>query len=133
MSLIAKATQRCLSDLNRIPEGAWLATFVFPPDYVGFQGHFPGNPVLPGVCMVEAALAMLAATGLGAVRLMQMVSAKWFAPVRPGETLTFRATFSNDETEGERKVRFRITRQEAKVAELSLIVTTTPDKTEAAS
>ena len=30
-----------------------------PPEFPYFQGHFHENPVLPGICMVEAGLALL--------------------------------------------------------------------------
>ena len=34
--------------------GEVAARFVFPEDFIGFQGHFPGRPLMPGVLIVEA-------------------------------------------------------------------------------
>lgn len=33
---------------------AGRAEFVFPADYAAFQGHFPGNPILPAVIQLAA-------------------------------------------------------------------------------
>ena len=55
-----------------------------------FQGHFPGNPIMPGVLQIEA-VAQLACVGLGyfrtrswQVRLAKVDHAKFHAPVLPG-------------------------------------------------
>ena len=66
-----------------------------------FQGHFPGNPVMPGVLIVEA---MAQACGIAAFALEKNVQDKWllFAgidkarfkrPVVPGDQLIFDAEY----------------------------------------
>lgn len=57
-----------------------------------FKGHFPGNPIMPGVLLQEALfqsgaalMAGIAGRGLGVVTRVQ--NAKFKNMVRPGETL----------------------------------------------
>lgn len=67
----------------------------FPPDAPFFRGHFPGDPVVPGVLLTEA-LAQTAGIAAGrpgaAYRLSAVKMMKFLEPVRPGETVQLSAT-----------------------------------------
>lgn len=39
-------------DIRQLERG-WLLTFSLNPNHAVFKGHFPGRPLLPGVCMVQ--------------------------------------------------------------------------------
>jgi 3-hydroxyacyl-[acyl-carrier-protein] dehydratase len=61
-----------------------------------FQGHFPGNPVFPGVLMIEgmaqtAGVLCIAATGSKptSVFFLTIDKAKFRKPVRPGDTIEY--------------------------------------------
>lgn len=60
-----------------------------------FQGHFPGNPIMPGVLIVEAMaqiagiLAFRSGAKGDAVYFMSIESAKFRKPVVPGDQLKF--------------------------------------------
>ncbi len=82
----------------REDESAECAT-TFAPDDPIFAGHFPGNPLVPGVIVTEAlaqTAGIAAASGypenarplflLSAIRAM-----KFFRAVRPGERIILRA------------------------------------------
>lgn len=63
-----------------------------------FNGHYPGFPILPGVCLVEcahrSALLTMPATGVrGASRLATVESARFLDPVYPDETVSFELTW----------------------------------------
>jgi len=71
----------------------YRASFHVPADHPSFAGHFPGQPLLPGVLLVsetiEAALAEPALRdALGAAP--RLASAKFLAPVRPDQTVEIR-------------------------------------------
>lgn len=54
-----------------------------PIDHPSLVGHFPGNPIVPGVLLLDAILARVEhATGRRAVRLQQV---KFLSVLRPGE------------------------------------------------
>jgi 3-hydroxyacyl-[acyl-carrier-protein] dehydratase len=61
-----------------------------------FQGHFPGNPVFPGVLMIEgmaqtAGVLCIAATGTqpASVFFLTIDKAKFRKAVRPGDTIEY--------------------------------------------
>jgi UDP-3-O-[3-hydroxymyristoyl] N-acetylglucosamine deacetylase/3-hydroxyacyl-[acyl-carrier-protein] dehydratase len=63
-----------------------------------FSGHFPGNPVMPGVLQLEAmaqaaGIVMLRRTGNGgkAAYFMSADKVKFRRPVRPGDQITVNA------------------------------------------
>jgi beta-hydroxyacyl-ACP dehydratase FabZ len=69
-----------------------------------FQGHFPGNPIMPGVLTIEAmaqvggilALKSLASSGEDyrkkGVYFLAIEKAKFRKPVVPGDQVTFKVT-----------------------------------------
>ncbi len=57
----------------------------FPPDHPAAQGHFPGNPIIPGaVLLSETLLAIEASLGVS-LAPGQIGSAKFLSPARPGD------------------------------------------------
>ena len=66
--------------------GGMTASFEFPPDFAGFAGHFPDNPVLPGIAQVMAVLHAMEPETPPSLRGIK--TCKFLRPVRPGERLT---------------------------------------------
>ena len=66
----------------------------FAPDHPAAQGHFPGNPIIPGaVVLGEALQAIETALGLN-LSPCQMKAAKFFSPTRPGDRVVIDFTRS---------------------------------------
>jgi len=64
---------------------------MFPPSHPAFDGHFPGNPILPAFLHVQIALDLLHEAGLPA-RLSRVESAKFVRAVRPEESIAIELT-----------------------------------------
>jgi 3-hydroxyacyl-[acyl-carrier-protein] dehydratase len=45
---------RFIDRLVSVDENRAVGEYTFKPDEVFYQGHFPGNPVTPGVILIEA-------------------------------------------------------------------------------
>ena len=97
-------------------EESFNAEFCFPPSFTGFAGHFSEQPVLPGVCLVQAVL-VAAEQALGRkLELAEIVLSKFFSVALPDEKLS--ATIKIDE----QMIRAKISRGEDRVAEVRLKV-----------
>jgi 3-hydroxyacyl-[acyl-carrier-protein] dehydratase len=108
---------------GRTREGATLTSrFAFPPEFIGFQGHFPGKKILPGVCQIQCALSTFEEGAGKAVVLKEVVLAKYFSPVFPGDEVTCVVNSPGDG--GEFIVKALITKADVKVAELKLRIAT---------
>ena len=60
-----------------------------PVDLPAFAGHFEGNPIVPGVVLLDQALVRAQALFEGDGALWQVTQAKFLKPVGPGECLRF--------------------------------------------
>ena len=90
------------------------AEISFPPNFSGFQGHFPGQPVLPGVCQIGTAMA-LAGRMCGTRQVLdEIVNAKFVAMVVPNQLLQVQGTLADG------LLRVGIASGEERVAEFKL-------------
>ena len=71
--------------------------FCIGPDHPCLPGHFPGRPIVPGVLLLEQAIAAIESVHgpLGNLRLPRV---KFVRPLLPGETarVEFEAVGGND-------------------------------------
>ena len=97
------------------------AHFIFPPEFIGFQGHFPAKKILPGVCQVQCALSALEKGRSKRVTLKEVVLAKYFSPLFPDDEMTC-VVNDNGATSGEHTIKAVITKNTVKISELKLRV-----------
>ena len=54
-STISEELRKRLRDCVQTADGQYGCTVLFDPAFTGFDGHFEGNPIVPGVCLIELA------------------------------------------------------------------------------
>ncbi len=96
---------RFVDEILEVDEEHIVARYTFRPDADFYRGHFPGNPITPGVLLIES----MAQTGVVALGIYLVatregldnvhrfltvftdVSAEFSGVVGPGDTVTIRA------------------------------------------
>lgn len=90
-------------------------TDLVPPDHPCLQGHFPGNPLVPGTVILEKVIDRL--TGIiPDQHVTEIISVKFLAPLKPGER--FSVSFSQTPD----KVQFECLRNDKIIASGSLSI-----------
>lgn len=85
--------------LHASVESPGVFTFAVEPDHPAFQGHFPNQPILPGVVQVDWAIRLGEATfgHLGPFKSLEHL--KFQATIQPLEPLELRLSWSPEEHE----------------------------------
>jgi 3-hydroxyacyl-[acyl-carrier-protein] dehydratase len=60
----------------------------FAPDFLGFSGHFPGQPIVPAVAQIMAGTQAAAVLAGGPVELVGVENAKFVTPLGPDVEVT---------------------------------------------
>ena len=70
------------------PHAPGQATWTVRPDLPYLEGHFPGNPILPAIAIIDAS-AYLLQQDLGVKKwtVKSVMSAKFMSPIMPGQTV----------------------------------------------
>ena len=124
---------RFVDEILELDDEHIVARYTFRPEADFYRGHFPGNPITPGVLLIEA-MAQTGVVALGiylvsresgveevrrVLTVFTDVTAEFSGVVRPGDTVTMRA----------RKVFFRRMKLRAEVemrmADGTLVATAT--------
>ena len=80
--------------------GEGPCTFSVPGEFSGYRGHFPGNPILPGIVQLSF-VRRLAERRLGRpLRLAGVKRVKYLRLVTPDLPVTLTLTIEPGETEG---------------------------------
>lgn len=121
MSRMQQEITQCMLGLEVSAENEVRARFSFPEGFIGFQGHFENNPVLPGICKIQAVVAMYEKARHQSFRLREVNLAKYFTPVTCGQEITVQCHSSTNE-DGSTGIKAAIQREGGKVAMLQLVI-----------
>jgi 3-hydroxymyristoyl/3-hydroxydecanoyl-(acyl carrier protein) dehydratase len=69
-------------------------TIAFSADHPALEGHFPGDPIVPGAVLLDEAACL--ARDRGGRRVIGVRTAKFKTPLRPGTHCTFRLESRDD-------------------------------------
>ena len=119
-SVIGAALRARMRDRRRSEEtGEELCTLDFDPGFPGFDGHFPGNPIVPGVCLIAAA-RVFAEEVLGLpLEVAEIRQCRFRRPVQAGERAEVHLRIAEPEP-GVRQVQASITVDGSPAAQLRL-------------
>ncbi|HRT06223.1 MAG TPA: hypothetical protein P5204_11050 [Kiritimatiellia bacterium] len=91
----------------------------FPAGAAYFAGHFPGQPVVPGVVLIDAAVRIAARATGRPLRLCRLANAKFVQAVGADQEAVFSFSVAPDPARAERlKVSGKWSREGAKIAEM---------------
>lgn len=86
------------------------ANFTIPPNHAALPGHFPGNPVVPGVVVLDHVLRVLEASGVPLPQLRKLKQVKFIEPLFPDQEATVTAAV------GDAALSFSVTRGRRTIA-----------------
>jgi len=92
-----------------------------PADHPSLPGHFPGNPIVPGVVLLD--LVYEAIADAHPLELMSIVSTKFLRAVTAGMSIDLHVKLTPGENAGLVKARFTATHGQAPVLEGSFLLT----------
>jgi len=98
-----------LKDVKRIASNALEAQADVPQDCIWFTGHFPGEPILPGIALVHLvyeAIAWDAHDRGESVQISSLKRIRFTGPVRPGEKFVLNLT--HEDVGEERLFHFKV-------------------------
>lgn len=87
-----------------------------------YKAHFPGNPITPGVCLLECARELLSDALGSNLRIARIRNIKYLALVSPVVTrsITFSATWSDGDEEGQFRSSITVTDADQCFARMSI-------------
>ncbi|MDF7823381.1 hypothetical protein P4B35_05105 [Pontiellaceae bacterium B12227] len=102
-----------------VDQGTASAELVFPATFTGFKGHFPEQPVLPGVCQITLAMVMADRIRGCRTQLSAVTNAKFVSMVVPEQPLEIACVLSGDKltanltSAGKRVAQFKLRIEDA--------------------
>jgi 3-hydroxyacyl-[acyl-carrier-protein] dehydratase len=85
-----QAPFRFIDEILEVGEDHIVAAYTFRPDLDFYRGHFPGNPITPGVILIES-MAQAGVVALGIHLLSREIG--------PDEAARFRTLFTDAQVE----------------------------------
>jgi 3-hydroxyacyl-[acyl-carrier-protein] dehydratase len=92
-----------------------MIEFSIPADHPCLPGHFPGQPIVPGVVVLDRVLAAIEAQH-GALGPLRMPQVKFLQPLLPEQTARIELQTLSDALDASPRWRFRVLRDDILIA-----------------
>ena len=121
MSRLQQEISNAMLQLTLLDKNNARAWFLFPREFVGFQGHLWKGRCFPGSANFTRAQLVVEAAQRKSFRLKEVSMAKFIAPVTCDEEIVVDCRWKNN-SDGSLDVKASIKREEAKIAVLQLVL-----------
>lgn len=74
-------------------DGNYMCKIEIKPDHFIFKAHFPGNPIVPGVCQVQIVKELLERKMGRPIYLIEVKNIKYLSVMRPDEQTDYQVVF----------------------------------------
>ncbi len=78
-------------------QGKIIASVTIDGDSPWFSGHFPENPILPGIAQLKIVADLIAKSGAGNLCMTGVSRVKFRKIIRPGESLDIHVTCGDNQ------------------------------------
>ena len=92
----AELNEELLRNCQTFNQTTCQADFVFGTNFKGFDGHFPDNPIVPGVLLLKTGHLLACLQQKKQLPLLAVKTAKFARTVLPGETICFSWEIAGD-------------------------------------
>ena len=104
---------KLLNEVKWIAPDTIEASGCVPEDCIWFTGHFPGEPILPGIALIHTVYEAIERSEQergDSVRISSLKRIRFTGPVRPGDKLLLRLT--REDVKGAISFHFKVTVEE---------------------
>ena len=92
--------------IQKADEAMLAAGICFAPDFVGFKGHFPNSPILPGIITLQVAVVSTEILLKNRICLKKVDKTKFLQPALPNQWVNIECTIHKDEKGQYSRVQF---------------------------
>lgn len=122
MSLLSRQIRAALERSFEKDENGFKARLCFDNDFVGFGGHFPDNPVLPGIVLIQSLVLMCEKCVGETCRIKCIREAKFTEPVLPNQSVTVVSPAPEKTDRGETLMKGVFYKEEKPAAKIALLL-----------
>ena len=93
LSAIQSDLLKRMKPLDSSGGSEYCTSICFAPDFAGFEGHFPGHPIVPAVCLLSLVeLIGREIAGNQSLRISDIISMKFKMPLMSNDIAAVKAT-----------------------------------------